>query len=227
MDSQPLLHNNTKKAPCSRQRCAWCAGICVLLTVAGVVICIVLRNTRECSSGYTRYQLRRKMFGLVVRDYAVLDPKDNVWATATGTFPRHFTLTSNTTHGTILAMDCSGLTSCLNLYPTYDITTPHGGPHGTLSEKLELIQTYTLALSTGLAYSVQLNPISSMISSSYTVTDKNGNTVAKIQKEVGGCSVHGNDPGLSACFKVCMAASAPASSTSMAVAIGIAVDQNH
>ena len=124
-------------------------------------------------------------------------------------------------------MDCSGLTSCLNLYPTYDLTTPHGGPHGTLSEKLELIQTYTLTLSTGLAYSVQLNPVASLISASYTVTDKNQKTVAKIQKELGGCSVHGSEPGLSACFKVCMAGRAPASSTAMAVAIGIAVDQNH
>ena len=210
----------------SRRRCAWCAVSCALLAVAGVVIWLAVRHTRECSSGYTRYQLRRKLFGITARSYEVLDPANNVWATATGTFPRHFTLVSNTTHDPLWQMDCSGITSCLNLYPTYDITT-HSGPHGTLSEKMELVQTYTLTLSTGLAYSVQLNPISSMISTSYTMSEKNGNTVAKIQKELGGCSVHGSEPGLSACFKVCMASSVPASSTSMAIAMGIAVDQNH
>ena len=201
------------------------------LALLGCVLWVVIRGTRRCPRGFVRYQLRRKLFGVVSRDYALLDAGNQAWAAAAGAFPRHFTLTSNRTRDAPLRMDCSGITSCLNLYPTYALTTPSGGPHGTLRQELDLIKTYSLSLSTGAAYGAELDALTSAaVSTRYTVRDGGGRAVAQIQKELGGCSFHGSEPGLSACFKVCVAADDDAvqsSTTLMMMAIGIAVDQNH
>ena len=122
-------------------------------------------------------------------------------------------------------MACVDLTSCMNLYPTYDLTAPNG-VRGTLCEKLALIKTYTLTLQDGTTYSVELNPVASMVSTKYTV-NKGGETLATLQKEMGGCSLHGRGPGLSTCFKMCVKDGCSVQDLNMVAGVGIAVDQNH
>ena len=229
----PSLHSHLIPRPSRKAREGCSRGLlCILmlgaLALLGCVLWLVIQGTRRCPRGHARYQLRRKLLGVVSRDYAVLDAGNAAWAAAAGAFPRQWqlTLASNRTR-VPLRMACSGITSCLNLYPTYDITTDSGGPHGTLRQQLDLVTTYALALSTGAAYSAELDPLASIVSTRYTVKDRGGRAVAQIQKELGGCSFHGSEPGLSACFKVCVADDQSQSGTALLVVLGIAIDQNH
>ena len=146
----------------------------------------MIRGTRRCPRGHALPAAAQAVWRGITD--ALLDAGNQAWAAAAGAFPRHFTLTSNRTRDAPLRMDCSGITSCLNLYPTYALTTPGGGPHGTLRQELDLIKTYSLS-STGAAYGAELNALTSAaVSTRYTVRDEGGRAVAQIQKELAGAA---------------------------------------
>ena len=205
-----------------------------VLVLAGVGVALyVMEGTRRCASpGDTLYRLRRRLLDApMARDYAVLDAEGRAWATASGAFPRTFRLRgSNATGAPGWSMACSGLLSCLNLYPTYALNTT-AGLRGTLSEDVAILEhaAYGLRMSDGTTLAAELDAVASVVSTTYTVAGAGGERAATIQKEMGGCRADGAAPGLSTCFTVCAApaaASSPAT-LSLVTAVAIAVDQNH
>ncbi len=205
-----------------------------VLVLAGVGVALyVMEGTRRCASpGDTLYRLRRRLLDapVMARDYVVLDAEGRAWATASGAFPQTFRLRGNATGAPGWSMACSGLLSCMNLYPTYALNTT-AGLRGTLSEDVAILEhaAYGLRMSDGTTLAVELDAVASVVSTTYTVAGAGGARAATIQKEMGGCSADGAAPGLSTCFTVCAAPAAASSPTtlSLVAAVVIAVDQNH
>ena len=204
-----------------------------VLVLAGVGVALyVMEGTRRCASpGDTLYRLRRRLLDApMARDYVVLDAEGRAWATASGAFPQTFRLRGNATGAPGWSMACSGLLSCLNLYPTYALNTT-AGLRGTLSEDVAVLEhaAYGLRMSDGTTLAAELDAVASVVSTTYTVAGAGGARAATIQKEMGGCSADGAAPGLSTCFTVCAAPAAASSPTtlSLVAAVAIAVDQNH
>ena len=209
-----------------------CLLVAVLVLACVGVGLYVVESTRRCASpGDTLYRLRRRLLDApMARDYVVLDAEGRAWATASGAFPRTFRLRGNATGAPGWSMACSGLLSCLNLYPTYALNTT-AGLRGTLSEDVAVLEhaAYGLRMSDGTTLAAELDAVASVVSTKYTVAGAGGARAATIHKEMGGCSADGAAPGLSTCFTVCVAPAAASSPTtlSLVAAVAIAVDQNH
>ena len=202
-----------------------------VLVLAGVGALYVMEGTPVRSPGDTLYRLRRRLLDAsMARDYVVLDAEGPAWATASGAFPRTFRLRGKAAGAPGWSMACSGLLSCLNLYPTYALNTT-AGLRGTLSEDVAVLEhaAYGLRMSDGTTLAAELDAVASVVSTTYTVAGAGGARAATIQKEMGGCSADGAAPGLSTCFTVCAAPAAASSPTkiSLVAAVAIAVDQNH
>jgi hypothetical protein len=179
------------------------ASVIFFLAVAAVVVvmCALVRKTRECSNGTPPIRVIRHLFTPnVVPSYDIKDNGEKV-ATVEGKFPRSFHVVNSTTSDTIATLECSGMASCFLPYPTYALkSSSHGA--GTLEKNLELLPYYTLKMESGYTLNVEIDLSKSILSSSYIIRNSNGDLIATVQKMVGGCSVNGI-PGMK-CFSVCM-----------------------